>query len=262
MRNYSTATSSRSAAHEIAHVAEKIDASSWSAIRDFTPEFEHFARNWDLFAFLSDEIKRGIESNAAQPFYSPQSFAIAASPSRRVFVRGNVWPPLSDDATIAIGERDLYSIGLPHDHNFHLLTFGAFGPGYATDVYEIEESPTQRMIGDKVEYTSREQWHLPEGKTLAFRAHRHVHTQQPPSAFSVSINLIFCPPDLTRKDQCWFKDEGRHLVVTGYPASNAVSRQSTLLRLAMTYGDEGTKARVRAVASDPRFPDRARAQFR
>lgn len=78
------------------------------------------------------------------------------------------------------------------------------------------------------------------------RASRDVHAQEPPPAFSMSINLMVASVGLGARDQYWFDLE--RSVVTGYVQTPATSR-IMLCRLARWFPNESTAGALEEVAT-------------
>jgi hypothetical protein len=78
---------------------------------------------------------------------------------------------------------------------------------------------------------------LPTGKIMYYRACRDIHVQAPPSAFSMSLNLMIVSADFGARDQYWFDlSEGR---VTGHVQTPAAS-QLLMCHLARWFGADST----------------------
>lgn len=143
----------------------------------------------------------GVESG-----YGPQ--AIVLSPLRgSMFLRANIWPSQSDLCFQTSGAKN-FVYGVPHDHNFSFLTSGYAGPGYRSDYYEYDYESVVGYPGEKVDLRFIERSALGEGKLMLYRAHRDVHSQLPPKALSVSLNVMHVDPAQGWFDQYGF-DPGR-----------------------------------------------------
>lgn len=168
----------------------------------------------------------GIEST-----YGPQ--AIVLSPVRgKCFLRANIWPGESEACFTASGARN-FVYGLPHDHNFDFLTVGYFGPGYRSDYYEYDYEGVTGFRGEIADLRFVERSALHEGRLMHYRAHRDVHSQLPPEATSISLNIMHVDAA-----QGWFDQYGFDLdsnAVTG--VLNPTSTE-TFLRCAIGLGTE------------------------
>ena len=147
------------------------------------------ARNRD---FLADrviaELKASYRDQLEINRYSAQVFLLYRSP-RGHFLRANMWPAAGDAAFAASGAA-AFAYGLPHDHNFHFLTTGYFGPGYVSDYYDYDVEAIDGRIGEPLNLNFIERSQLGEGRMMLYRAHRDIHSQLPPESLSVSLNIM------------------------------------------------------------------------
>jgi hypothetical protein len=144
--------------------------------RDFLPEI--------MLAELKDRHREDDGASA----YGPQ--VIMLSPlGGECFLRANVWPSADEHMFRASG-GGTFVYELPHDHNFDFLTVGYFGPGYWSDYYEYDYEAVAGAIGEPAGLRFVERSRLEPGKLMHYRAHRDVHSQLPPDALSVSLNVM------------------------------------------------------------------------
>ena len=142
--------------------------------------------------FLGDlllaELKQGATAAEDASNYGPQ--VVMLSPvGGDFFMRANFWPSADEHMFRASG-ASAFSYELPHDHNFDFLTLGYFGPGYASDYYEYDYAKVAGAIGEKAGLRFVERATLDPGKLMHYRAHVDVHSQLPPEALSVSVNVM------------------------------------------------------------------------
>lgn len=160
---------------------------------------DSLARCADLLAglarnrgFLADrvvaELKASYRDQLEANRYSAQVFLLHRS-RRGYFIRANIWPAARDAAYAASGAA-AFAYGLPHDHNFHFLTTGYWGPGYVSDYYDYDPEAVDGRLGEPMKLHFVERSTLAEGKMLLYRAHRDVHSQLPPERLSVSLNIM------------------------------------------------------------------------
>jgi hypothetical protein len=116
------------------------------------------------------------------------------------YLRAVIWPAEKDDSYARTG-GDVFYYGMPHDHNFHFLTVGYFGPGYSSDYYEVEGDTSAWYPGAHVELKSMGRRSLGLGKMMLYRAYKDVHSQLPPSATSISLNIMANRPTGTLPNQ-------------------------------------------------------------
>jgi len=189
-------------------------------------------RNRDFLGdLLVEQLRNRHRESYEASAYGPQ--AIILSPMRGTcFLRANIWPS-EDEACFAASGARSFVYGIPHDHNFDFLTVGYFGPGYRSDYYEYDYASVAGCPGEPVELRFIERSALSEGRLLHYRAHRDVHSQLPPEATSVSLNIMHIAAG-----QGWFDQYGFDLdssIVTG-----ALSPTSTeaFLRCAVGLGGD------------------------
>jgi hypothetical protein len=143
-------------------------------------------------SFLADriiaELKASYADQLAANRYSAQVFLLHRSP-RGYFLRANLWPAATDAAYAASGPA-AFAYGLPHDHNFHFLTTGYWGPGYVSDYYEYDAEAVDGRLGEPLNLRFVERSSLSEGRMMLYRAHRDIHSQLPPERLSVSLNIM------------------------------------------------------------------------
>jgi hypothetical protein len=142
--------------------------------------------------FLADlllaELKQRHRDEDSASAYGPQ--VVMLSPlGGEFFLRANIWPSPDEHMFRASG-AGTFVYGLPHDHNFDFLTLGYFGPGYASDYWEYDFAAVAGAIGEPAGLRFVERSRLEPGKLLHYRAHRDVHSQLPPAALSVSLNVM------------------------------------------------------------------------
>jgi hypothetical protein len=145
--------------------------------------------NRDFLADLMlDELKSGTGGAEDASAYGAQVIMLSQL-GRDFFMRANVWPS-RDEYSFRASGRSAFSYELPHDHNFHFLTVGYFGPGYASDYYEYDYEAVEGVIGEKAGLRFIERSTLSPGKLMHYRAHVDVHSQLPPASLSVSVNIM------------------------------------------------------------------------
>lgn len=165
---------------------------------DLTDE-DSIARCTDLLAglqrnpdFLADRVIAALKASYTDQLelnrYTAQVFLLHRSP-RGFYLRANMWPSERDAAYTASGPA-AFSYGVPHDHNFHFLTAGYFGPGYISDYYDYDPEAVDGRIGEPLNLQFVERSRLAQGKLMLYRAHRDIHSQLPPESLSVSLNIM------------------------------------------------------------------------
>ncbi|MGB3469809.1 MAG: transposase [Erythrobacter sp.] len=143
----------------------------------------------------------GSGADELQSGYGPQ--AMVLSPARgNMFLRANIWPARQDLCFRTSG-ADSFVYGVAHDHNFSFLTSGYSGPGYRSDYFEYDYDAVAGYAGEAAGVRFIERSALSEGKMMLYRAHVDVHSQLPPEALSVSLNVMHVDPA-----QCWYDQYG------------------------------------------------------
>lgn len=143
--------------------------------------------------FLADRIVGELADaggdDRPQIGYGPQVVLLERPEGANCYLRANIWPSRTDHMMRNSGARAFF-YGLPHDHSFHFLTLGYFGPGYWSDYYEADYATITGHVGERVALRPMGRKRLEEGQILHYRAHLDVHDQLPPDAMSVSINVM------------------------------------------------------------------------
>lgn len=185
--------------------------------------------------FLGDLLVRNLaERHTEEPqgqAYGPQSIVLSGHRGN-CFLRANVWPG-QDDHLLESSGRSPFLYDMAHDHNFHFLTLGYFGPGYWSDYYEYEYGEVAGWAGEPVVLTPMGRENLAPGKLMLYRAHRDVHRQLPAESLSVSLNIMHTNPAMGWLDQYRFDVEAGTI-------AGIVSHGSTdaFLRIAVALGSD------------------------
>lgn len=166
-----------------------VDLADEASIARCTGLLAGLQRNRSFFADrVIAELKASYADQLATNRYSAQVFLLHRSP-RGYFLRANLWPAATDAVYAASGPL-AFAYGLPHDHNFHFLTTGYWGPGYVSDYYDYDAEAVDGRLGEPLDLTFIERSQLSEGKMMLYRAHRDIHSQLPPDSLSVSLNIM------------------------------------------------------------------------
>ena len=148
------------------------------------------------------------------------------------FLRANIWPSPDEHMFRASG-GGAFVYGLPHDHNFDFLTLGYFGPGYWSDYWEYDYEAVAGAVGEPAGLRFVERSRLEPGKLMHYRAHRDVHSQLPPDALSVSLNVMHAGGAQGWLDQYRFDVERNTIAGVLSPGASEV-----FLRIAVGLGGE------------------------
>lgn len=157
-------------------------------------------RNRSFLADLAiDELERRFAGQAANGYGA--QVLLLRPPAARYALRANFWPARGDAVVQAGGEASFF-YDMPHDHNFSFLTVGYLGPGYWSDYYLYDGAP--RLVGERAQLVFDGRRRLEPGQTMLYRAHRDVHVQLPPDAFSVTLNVLGADPAQAWRSQYRF----------------------------------------------------------
>lgn len=187
--------------------------------------------------FLADIMLRELAArhrdDEVASTYGPQVIMLSQL-GGEFFIRANIWPSPDEHLFRASGS-EAFVYDLPHDHNFDFLTFGYFGPGYASDYYEYDYAAVAGAVGERAGLRFIERSRLDPGKLMHYRAHLDVHSQLPPDTLSVSLNVMHASGAQGWLDQYRFDTERDTIsAVIGAPATDV------FLRVAVGLG--GTEA--------------------
>ena len=217
------------------------------SLLDAAPALKKLANNQ---AFLGDFIAARLERYLADPSTPNLTAQVmkVADLANGHFLRAVVWPAEGDEFYRKTGP-DLFFYSMPHDHNFHFLTVGYRGPGYVSDYYEVNTDTSawhpQKEV--EVEFVGRRQ--LEHGKLMLYRAHRDIHSQLPPPATSITVNIIPNAPSTSFTSQHVFEEDTRHVSAVLQDRANSViftmasvlggeAIQDRLLRVYDRHGDD------------------------
>ncbi len=178
--------------------------------------------------FLAGHLIAALQSGAAgypDNRYSAQVILLHRSP-RGWYLRANIWPAATDAAYASSGAA-AFSYGVAHDHNFNFLTIGYFGPGYASDHWEVDPEAIDGRHGESLALTFTGRSTLGEGQILLYRAHRDLHCQRPPASLSVSLNIMDEGNHVPWRDQ-YIVDLGQKVAGRGGQSSPTIARRPTL----------------------------------
>jgi hypothetical protein len=193
---------------------------------------------------LAELAQRHREDHAASA-YGPQVIMLSP-PGGAFYLRANIWPSRDEPMFRASGEAH-FAYGLPHDHNFDFLTLGYFGPGYWSDYWEYDFDAVAGAVGEPAGLRFVERSRLEPGKLMHYRAHRDVHSQFPPDALSVSLNVMHAGGAQGWLDQYRFDVERNEIAGILGPGASEV-----FLRIAVGLGgEEALDLAERFAASHP-----------
>jgi hypothetical protein len=198
----------------VARVKSDLDPESEESILALAPYLRALGRNR---AFVADYLARTVAAHDFQRDNQYTSPMILLARGQHFLVRVAGWPPAGEVDKTPSGEQlHVYEDEhrAAHSHAFALLTVGYWGPGYETDVYECDPAAIRaggERPGQCVELRSLGRYQLSEGTVMYYPAHRVAHVQHPPSAYSISLNLIVKSRFDEMQDQFFFDVPGKML---------------------------------------------------
>ena len=168
-------------------------------------------------------------------FSAPQSIMLGNS--ENFALRANIWLPVKASSFEA-HERELYAYHqLAHSHNFRFLTVGHFGPGYASDCFEIDAANIEGRPGEPVELLDFRREQLTPGRVMYFQPYSDVHVQREPEELSISINLLFRNEPRLR-DQLFIDVDSS--AIAAAPFDTLSNRRAGAMRIASLLGSGET----------------------
>ena len=203
-------------------------------------------------ALIRHHIERhGGLRGARSTFASPQYFVLGRHHSRTgpIGLRVNFWLPI-EGGQFYSRERDMYSYELAHNHDFRFLTVGHFGPGYVTELCEVDPDTIQGVPGEQVALRNHQTVQLTPGRVLYFEPFTDVHIQHPPQQLSISINLILGVENWKREQ---YEFDLRTSRLVGGVEQSPVGRTLACIDFATFFADDTTKGLLRSFANDDRF---------
>lgn len=196
-------------------------------------ELSCLANNREL---VWNHLARGGLKEWERSFSPPQSFILGVA--NGMLVRANVWlPPKRTRSEADVYYKSIYSYDLAHNHDFPFLTVGYFGPGYETDLYEVDSERIAGAPGEHVTLREHRREQLTPGRVIYFNAYNDVHVQHEPIDLSISLNLIF-NADRPSQEQLIF-DVERSCVI-GPPKGGLSGRWLGVIGLASVLGNDRT----------------------
>ncbi len=151
---------------------------------------------WPLLALAQNRetifelICKSIEARLNENLQTEQASYYVLYNEEHFSLRATVWMPELDTSELSIIQGSTFAYDFPHNHDFDLITVNCFGPGYETDIYEINPLGRHAKVGDCVDayYTGRTQ--LAPGAMLSYEAFKDVHIQVPTEEISMALNFL------------------------------------------------------------------------
>lgn len=224
-------------------VDENVDFLDYDSVCETSWALKALANNR---SFLAREVNKQVVSYLnGREFKGHTANSINFHNCREYGIRANVWLPLSQDPVRRQHEATFFGYSGYHDHNFHLVTAGYFGPGYDSDLYEYQRAGMSGDVGAPVQLDPKGKIRLGTGDVITYKAFSDIHAQEPPSEVSVSLNLRVHPPELVDQ-RLFFFDVEEHTVLT--PVCNGEERFASYLRMARHLSDDNTIEPLMALA--------------
>lgn len=217
------------------YAIDNIDPKCIDTISAAAPQLKKLSNNDSLISeFLCNHLREFSSIDYGGLNYSPNSFILSEAHDYLI-IRANIWRPLCIETDRQQFEANLFAYHRPHNHNFHFLTIGHFGPGYTTDIFTYDRDRLEGYLHEKVEMTPVERTKLTKGKIMLYESGKDIHTQYPPESISVSLNLIVIDDDDRVRDQFIFDTETH--TISAFSDSAATKRVS-LLQIAANLANE------------------------
>lgn len=163
------------------------------------------------------------------------------------YLRMVFWP-CPDDEFYARCDNSVFYYGKLHDHNFSFLTVGYDGPGYESDYYEIHQDTSCWHPGATVDLKPVGRKRLAEGQLMFYRRHVDVHSQLPPSANSITINIMSPSSRGPKGSQFIFNESADRVDQVMQSRFNPI-----ILDMALCIQDDAVHERIEDIAT--RHPD-------
>ncbi len=177
----------------------RMDASEADGLLAAAPLLRRLQKNRRFLAqFLFDHLDR-FRSDARGTEHTGQIFPLGPIDDNH-YGRACIWPSADSDMYRKTGPALFYS-DEPHDPNFSFLTVGYSGPGYSSDYYEVRDDTGDWHPGTKVQLTPTGRKTLAEGAMFLYRKAVDVHSQIPPAATSISLNIVAAKKSNTHDQQ-------------------------------------------------------------
>lgn len=216
---------------------ETIDPKCIDSIVSVAPQLKMLSNNSNLIAeYLCAQLKDFSSIDYGGLNYSPNSFILSEAHDN-IIIRANIWRPLCVEVDRQPFEAALFAYHRAHNHNFHFLTVGHFGPGYVTDIYRYNRDKMAGFLDEEVELEHVERTTLTKGKVMLYEAGKDVHTQHPSESVSISLNLIVIDDDDRIRDQFFFDTEKR--TISAF-SDTLASKRVSLLRIAAVQSNDNT----------------------
>jgi hypothetical protein len=231
------------------HVRSEVDLLDVDSVVASAPKFRALMNNRKLITDVLNRQLQECRTFQAGNRFNAQTFMLGGGPG--FFVRANIWPPPSHVDEIRAAEEQYFSYLLPHDHNFTFMTGGYSGAGYRTTIYEYDHERLAGVRGEPVQLRFLEKTTLPSGKIMLYRKSVDAHTQEHPTEFSISINLVVVPDEsIMRRETLFIFDVENGRVKDTVDSS---SGRVTLCEMARSVGDDRTAELLDALIE--RHPD-------
>lgn len=168
----------------VSFLDENVDFNDADSIKESSVVFGRLYWNRILIKkHILESLENGLDQFELANRYTPPS--IILHNSEKYIIRANLWR-----AVKKYGESDINLYGLAHDHNFDFLTLNFHGPGYKSRMYTYDYHKVSGRVNEKVALTDNGVLSLREGEMYLYRKSLDVHTQIPPTADSITINLM------------------------------------------------------------------------
>ncbi|MBB5696948.1 transposase [Sphingomonas yantingensis] len=209
--------------------ASGVDPRDEAGLASLAEDLAALSADRGLVARVAERVLASGGGAADNGGYGAQALLLAP-PGRRFVLRAAFWPG-ADERMLADSGPAAFFYGTAHDHDFAFLTCGHAGPGYLSDEWTLA-APHAGIAGEPAALVSLGRHRLAPGDVRLYRAYRDIHAQAPPTALSVSVNL------LVRDDAASWRGQYRYDIDRGCVAGAlAVMPAALLLDLAAALGE-------------------------
>lgn len=226
----------------VEHVAGTVDLEDLESVISSAPMLQALANNRSL---VVNSLNSALEKSY-KGVYLASAQVLVLGRTDDFYVRAGIWPSARSVAGGRIYQEQ-FSYHLAHDHNFMFMTVNYLGPGYDTDIYEYDYDRLEGFVGEPVELTFLEKKRFGAGSVMLYRASKDVHVQHPPPELTITLNLLWAPPEMRLREQFIFDLEKKQ--VSGYSEDGDANKRISILSLAAVLGNGNTQDILLGLAS-------------
>ncbi|GBR49571.1 hypothetical protein [Neokomagataea thailandica] len=219
----------------VKNIRENVDPEDFGSICDASIYLRMLANNRTfLYEKLSAELFL-LSKGESVDLRTPQSIQVYDEDT--FYIRANIWPKINRGQTVSGHEKNLFSYEMAHDHNFHFMTVGYFGPGYETDIYNYDYNKCLGFHGESIDLTYIGREKLVPGRVFVYEGSKDVHIQREPSSLSISLNILFNPKEGKQKQQ--YRFDVKNKIISG-SLNDEISCRLFIMDVLKEIGNEKT----------------------